>query len=165
MKNPKVSVICLCYNHARFVREAIQSVLNQSYKNIQLILVDDFSTDNSEEVINDVIKENPQIIFISLSINVGNCRAFNQGLAQANGDFIIDLAADDVLLPDRVSVGVEHFEKISAQYGVQFSDAEIIDEASLHLGFHSDRFTHDVPQGDIYKDLISKYFVNGPTMM
>ena len=51
MEKPLVSVICLCYNHRRFVREAVESVLNQSYKNIQVIVADDASTDNSVEEI------------------------------------------------------------------------------------------------------------------
>ena len=55
---PLVSVICVCYNHERFVAEAILSVLNQSYKNIELIVVDDGSTDNSVAIIKNDAKAN-----------------------------------------------------------------------------------------------------------
>ena len=145
--------------------EAIRSVLNQSYKNIQLIVVDDASTDKSVSVIKTIIKENTEIIFISIENNVGNCAAFNRGLALAHGEFIIDFAADDMLLKNRIERGVTYFEKATYQDGVQFSDAELINEEGEHLRFHSDRFTHQVPQGNIYKDLISSYFINGPSMM
>jgi glycosyltransferase involved in cell wall biosynthesis len=166
MEQPLVSVICLCYNHARFVEEAIRSVLSQTYSNIQLIVVDDASQDNSAEIISRIVKENPQIIFLSQKENTGNCRAFNRGLTKVTGEFIIDLAADDVLLSNRVEEGVNSFNKQGAQVGVLFSDAEWIDEAGKHLYFHSQRFPHKkVPQGDVYIHLIEKYFICSPTMM
>jgi glycosyltransferase involved in cell wall biosynthesis len=166
MQQPLVSVICLCYNHARFVEEAIRSVLSQTYSNIQLIVVDDASQDNSVEIISRIAKENPRIIFISQKENTGNCRAFNQGLTKASGEFIIDLAADDILLADRVEKGVEFFNRQKDEVGVLFSDAEWIDEAGRHLYFHSQRFPHEtVPQGDVYIHLIEKYFICSPTMM
>src|SRR5690349_14842581 len=152
MDQPVVSVICLCYNHVRFVEEAIQSVLSQTYKHIQLIVVDDASRDGSDAVISKIVQTYPQIIFIHQTQNVGNCKAFNIGLAKATGDFIIDLAADDILLSDRVEKGVSFFQKENKEVGVQYSDAEWIDETGKHLYFQSDRFPHDqVPQGDVYK--------------
>src|SRR6185436_18882244 len=107
MPSPTVTVICLCYNHARFVEEAIESVLNQSYANIQLIVVDDASTDKSAEVIKQLINKHSSIEFLPLQTNLGNCKAFNQGLARAKGEYVIDLAADDVLLPTRIETGVQ----------------------------------------------------------
>jgi len=165
MQTPLVTVICLCYNQHRFVEEAIHSILNQSYRNIQVIIVDDASTDTSAQTIRDIVIKNPEIIFIPLQENLGNCKAFNRGLAEAQGEYIIDFAADDILLPNRIAIGVEHFENTSEKYGVQFSDAAFVDEQGRLLSLHSDRFTHAVPQGNIYKDLISRYFINGPTMM
>lgn len=166
MKPPLVSVVCLCYNHAQYVEEAIQSVLNQTYSNVQLIVVDDHSTDDSVSIIKEIISKELTIEFITLSSNLGNCRAFNTGFELAKGDFIVDLAADDILLPDRIEKGVRIFQSMDSNVGVQFSDAELIDENGAHLGYHSDRFPHDsIPQGDIYKDILSHYFINSPTMM
>ncbi len=166
MEQPLVSVVCLCYNHAAFVKEAVQSVMEQTYTNVELILVDDASTDNSVAVIEQLQRQYPSIKTILLKRNVGNCKAFNQGLAISKGEFLIDLAADDVLLTDRIKKGVEFFKGFSSDVGVIFSDAEWISENGEHLHFHSARFPHtDIPQGDIYLDLIDSYFICSPTMM
>src|SRR6187455_35784 len=105
MNGPLVSVICLCYNQASFVREAVLSVIHQTYRDIELIIIDDASTDNSVEVISDVLKSHPSIKFIPLKKNVGNCKAFNMGYRLSRGQYLIDLAADDVLLPARIERG------------------------------------------------------------
>ncbi len=166
MNQPLVTVICLCYNHERFVQEAIKSVYHQSYSRIQLIIVDDCSQDKSVSVIRDLIKDRPEIIFIANDKNIGSCKSFNLALKVAQGDYLIDLAADDVLLPDRIAIGVEALENAGREYGVQFTDAEIISEGGSHLYLHSKRFPHNtIPQGDIYINLIDQYFICSPTMM
>jgi glycosyltransferase involved in cell wall biosynthesis len=166
MDTPLVTVICLCYNHEAFLKEAIDSVFTQRYPAIQLIVVDDASTDSSAKVIKEILKEHPEILFLSLKSNVGNCKAFNKGFEQSTGRFIIDLAADDALMPDRIQEGINAFERSGAGYGVNFSDAELIDESGSRLGFHSDQFPHTtIPQGDVYQPVIERYFINSPTMM
>ena len=166
MEYPLVSVLCLCYNQADFVREAIDSVLNQTYPNVQLIVVDDASTDASVSVIEEYLKSHANIMFLPLSQNVGNCKAFNHAFRYAKGDFIIDLAADDVLLPERISAGVATLFQAGDSYGVNFTDAEWISADGQTLLRHSQRFPHDtIPQGDVYKDLIQRFFICSPTMM
>lgn len=166
MSAPLVSVICLCYNQAQFVEEAIRSVLSQTYPNIQLIVVDDASTDNSKVLIQKIIAAYPQIEVLLFAENLGNCKAFNRGLAMAKGEFIIDLAADDVLLPNRIEKGVKILTENGDSYGVHFSDAELIDENGRRLSIHSERFPHNtIPQGDVYKEIVSRYFICPPTVM
>src|SRR5687768_17048649 len=109
MDNALVSVICLCYNQASFVEESIRSVLNQTYKNIQLIVVDDASTDDSIHVIRKLKEENAAIEILALPDNKGNCTAFNLGFTLSKGDFIIDFAADDVMMPERIEHQLKHF--------------------------------------------------------
>jgi glycosyltransferase involved in cell wall biosynthesis len=166
MGEPLVSVICLCYNQERFVRETIGSVLNQSYKNTELIIVDDASADSSVKIISEAIQGHPEIQFMAFDKNVGNCKAFNRGLSLAKGEYLIDLAADDVLLPDRIAKGVQALKQAGPSYGVNFSDAEWISESGAHLHKHSERFPHTtIPQGNIYKDLIERFFICSPTVM
>ena len=100
---PLVSVVCLCYNHARFLREALDSVLAQTYPNIEVIVVDDCSTDGSVSIIQEYIAKHPYIKFISTGHNRGNTTAFNMGWRASHGAYIIDFATDDALLPERVA--------------------------------------------------------------
>lgn len=166
MASPLVSVICLCYNHAPFVDEAIHSVLRQTYKEIELIVVDDASSDNSVSIIEKLVSSSNQIKFIRLDKNVGNCTAFNIGYRQSKGMYIIDFAADDVLLLNRVEEGVKALEGAGIQYGVQFSDALLIDADGNEIGLHSNKYPHDnIPMGDIYKEVVNRYFISGPTML
>jgi glycosyltransferase involved in cell wall biosynthesis len=144
----------VCYNHERFVEDAIRSVLKQSYQNIELIVVDDGSPDKSAEVIRSM-----NVRFIDLKTNRGYCKAFNEGWRQSNGDFIIDLAGDDELTSERVKIGVEEFAKRDESFGVQFGDA-LYSNGVLH----SHRFPNPAV-GNIYKELIRRYFICSPTMM
>lgn len=162
---PQVSVICLCYNHARFVAECLDSVKKQTHPDIELIIVDDASTDESQGVIRQWMESNPGATFLPLPSNLGNCRAFNTGLKKAQGTYVIDLSADDVLMPQRVAKGVELLES-RPEVGIQFSDAELIDEKGRTLGHHSDHFPHPtIPQGWVFKEVVARYFINSPTMM
>ena len=166
MTFPTVTVICLCYNQERFVRQCILSVLEQTYPNIQLIVIDDASLDNSVEVISDLVAEYPHVRFIPLPENSGNCGAFNHALSFSHGDYIIDLAADDILLPDRIKKGVAAFTLAGDSFGVNFTDADWIKEDGSVVFRHSKRFPHDtIPQGDVYRQLIERFFICSPTMM
>jgi glycosyltransferase involved in cell wall biosynthesis len=166
VNSPLVSVICLCYNHERFVEDAIQSVQGQTYTNVELIIVDDCSTDASVQIIEKILTSLRNAKFKALQVNSGNCRAFNEGLKMASGEFIIDLAADDVLNPDRIEKGIQAFRLTSEETGVNFTDAELINERGIRTGYHSDRFPHEsIPQGNVYTEILFRYFINSPTMM
>jgi GT2 family glycosyltransferase len=166
---PLVSIICLCYNQKPFVREAIQSVLAQKYSNIELIVVDDASNDGSQQEIREILA-NTNIKFIALEKNLGNCAAFNIGFRESKGQYLIDLAADDVLLPDRVACGVRDFQKANQQAGVHFSDAYLMNEDGNDIRTHYARdekgqLITKVQEGDIYETLIARYFICPPTMI
>jgi glycosyltransferase involved in cell wall biosynthesis len=163
---PLVTVICVCYNHEQFVWEALESVKAQTYPHIELIIVDDGSPDNSASVIHQWVEENQTARFIDLKDNHGYCSAFNKAFFYAKGEFYIDLAADDILLPNRIAEGIAGFLAKGERFGVQFSDAEYIDQNSQILRKHSDKFPHNtIPQGDVYEALIHRYFICSPTMM
>jgi len=166
LSNPLVSVLCLCYNQKAFVREAIDSVLSQTYPAIQLIVLDDGSTDGSGDEIAQYIFGKPEIFFIRHQENMGYTKSLNKAWSHAKGEFIIDLAADDILFPNRIEEGVADFKNRSPQFGLQFSDAELIDARGDLMGKHSDKYPHaSIPQGDIYKEIIQRYFICPPTIM
>jgi len=170
MHLPLVSVICLSHNHEPYVKEAINSILHQSYNKIEIIAVDDCSNDSTQKILKDLDQKHAQIQSILLDTNVGNCKAFNIGLSQAKGDFIIDLSADDVLLPDRIIEGLIDFNKYGQEYGVNFTDAAYINSSGNLIGYHYKRdknkqLISKVPEGTIYKDLLASYIICTPTMM
>jgi glycosyltransferase involved in cell wall biosynthesis len=161
--NDLVTVICLCHNQAPFVDAALNSVLNQTHPHVELIIVDDGSTDGSKDRIRDFLKDHPHVPFLDHPVPMGNCRAFNTGWKLATGQFIIDLAADDVLMPSRIEVGVERLNETGA--GVHFSDAYMIDAHDNVIGKHNDRFKTAIPEGDVYTELIRRYVICPPTML
>ncbi len=170
MDFPLVSVICLSYNHARFIQEALQSVFSQDYKPVEIVVVDDHSMDPSQKIIDELARDRTDIRKIYLNENVGNCRAFNIGFRASRGSFIIDLAGDDVLMPERIREGVTCLSSLGESYGVHFSNAEYVDEDSRFVKYHypMDQDGHllqEIPQGDIYADLLNRYFICTPTMM
>lgn len=161
--SPLVSVIALCYNHEKFLDECLQSVVNQNYSHIELIIVDDFSKDNSREKILNFCHTNHFSQFIFNEKNVGNCCAFNQGLKIAKGKYIIDLSTDDVLKPNRIKEQVEKFED-SEKIGVVTSDAEYIDENSNWLGnFYQKKEL--IKAGKMYELLLKSSFILPASMM
>ena len=170
MEKPLVSVICLCYNHQRFVREAVESVLKQSYNNIQIIIADDASTDNSVQEIKALKAEYPSVELLLLPNNLGNCKAFNKALMLARGEFIIDFATDDLMMPSRIERQIGFFQRLDSTVGVIYTDAAYITESGEFIRNHFEYLFEkglitDIPKGDVYRDVLTTYFIPGPTMI
>jgi glycosyltransferase involved in cell wall biosynthesis len=119
-----VTVICVCFNHQQFLEEALNSVFKQTYPYIQLIVVDDCSQDGSAQKLSALHGERPFELLL-LSENNGYCKAFNQGLALAKGELIIDLAGDDRLMPDRVALGVKSYYPVPMACNSETRDISI----------------------------------------
>ena len=164
-ENPLVTIIALCYNHERFVWEALQSVENQSYNNIELIIVDDFSTDKSIPTILKFLENKPLVKTIFNKTNLGNCRSFNQALKIANGKYIIDFSTDDVMLPERITEQVKLFEISSEKVGVVYSNGVYIDEISKPLKGGQISNNQKMPEGNVYLDFLKASFMMPSTMM
>ncbi|WP_460934469.1 glycosyltransferase [Spirosoma humi] len=167
---PWVSVICTSFNQQAYLEQALQSVIGQDYPNVELIVIDNGSTDGSAERIAEFIQPYPSIQFIRNRTNLGLNRAFNQGLALAGGRYVIDLSADDVLLPSRISKQVALFEELAGPYAVVFSNATYIDPAGRDLGTHyavdaNGRSLAAVPSGNVFRPILESYFICTPTMM
>lgn len=159
--NPLVTIICLSYNHEKFVVETLNSVVNQNYSPIELIIVDDCSLDNSKSIIEDWVVNHSEVKFIANGVNLGNTKSFNNALKIAKGDYIIDLAADDLLMPNGIQMQVEAFQKSTYKnLGIVYGNAEIINENG---SFNSYYFPVDANRtviskrktGDIYASVLS----------
>ena len=105
-----VSVIIPNFNYAHFLEESVNSVLAQTYSNIELIVVDDGSTDNSLEVLSQISGK----ILVIESPNRGSCVARNLGMAEANGLYIAFLDADDAWDPEKIERQVKRLEESNA---------------------------------------------------
>jgi glycosyltransferase involved in cell wall biosynthesis len=104
---PQVSVIIPTYNRGWVIKEAIDSVLAQDYKDFELIVVDDGSTDNTS----DVLDSYGNVIKVFSQKNKGVSAARNRGIAEASGKFIAFLDSDDLWLPQKLSVQIEFFNQ------------------------------------------------------
>src|SRR5215212_10726407 len=100
-----VSVIIPCYNQAHFLGEAIESVISQSYKNFEIIVVDDGSTDNTSEVASSY-----EEVRLVRQQNRGLAGARNRGLGEARGEYVVFLDSDDRLVSEALEVGVRELE-------------------------------------------------------
>ena len=160
-ENPLVSIICLAYNHEKFVIETLNSVIKQNYQPIELIIVDDCSIDATKLEINKWLLSHPEVQFIANEFNIGNTKSFNNALKIAKGEYIIDLAADDLLLPNGIQMQVNAFQKSKFKnLGVVYGNAEIINEDGSFNSFYFpvDKNGKVISKriiGDIYSSVLS----------
>lgn len=159
--NPLVTIICLCYNQQEYVIESLDSVINQSYASIELIIVDDFSTDSSKITIENWLQKHPEIHFITNETNLGITKSFNKALQFAKGEYIIDLAADDVLLPQCVESQLKGFNDSSLKnLGVVYGNVELILENGTFDSYYfpvnpEKKVIHKRITGDIYQSVLA----------
>lgn len=106
---PFISVIIPCYNASLFLNQAIESVLNQTYKNFEVIIVNDGSTDNTEEIIK-AYRDN-RVIYLKQETNKGPSAARNTGLKYAKGEYIAFLDADDIWMLNKLEKQVDYVLK------------------------------------------------------
>ena len=92
-----ISVVVTCYNHENYIEQCLRSIFNQTYRNIELIVLDDGSTDSSSEVIQEVLKESPFVTIFESHENIGVVRTRNKGLDLLNGDYFLFVDSDDFL--------------------------------------------------------------------
>ena len=107
--SPLVSVVMSVYNGERFLKESIESLLNQTYKNIEIILINDGSTDRSREIVSSF--QDKRIIFIDRNYNLGLTKSLNEGLKHVRGDYIARLDVGDIALPSRIAEQVQFLEQ------------------------------------------------------
>jgi glycosyltransferase involved in cell wall biosynthesis len=121
-----VSVIIPTYNRALIIKDAIQSVINQTYTDYEIIVVDDGSTDNTSNVINDIRNHSGKVRYIHQE-NKGRSAARNSGIRAARGNYVAFLDSDDIFLPEKLSVQVMTLEN-NLDFGMAYSPALIMDK-------------------------------------
>ena len=111
MKNPKVSVIMSVYNSDKFLSESIESILNQTFRDFEFIIINDCSTDKSLDIIKKYSKNDNRIVLIENENNIGLTKSLNKGVKIAKGNYIARIDADDTALNNRFEVQYNFLEK------------------------------------------------------
>ena len=123
----RVSVIMPCFNDGKYIQESIKSVLNQTYKNIELIIIDDGSTD--KETIKILQYINNDNIKLLKTERLGPSGARNKGITEASGEYILPLDADDIIDKTYIEKAVDYMEK-NYNVGIVYCEAELFGEKS-----------------------------------
>jgi glycosyltransferase involved in cell wall biosynthesis len=122
-----VSVIVPSYNGSRFIRETLDSVLGQTYGSFEVIVVDDGSTDDTRAIVADYSRRDSRIRLFSQP-NAGVGAARNRGIAEASGEFIAPLDADDIWYPEKLAKQVESLERQGKEWGLGYCWSKSINE-------------------------------------
>jgi glycosyltransferase involved in cell wall biosynthesis len=127
---PLVSVVLAAYNGERFIGQQIDSILNQSYSNIELIIVDDCSTDSTSDIVNQYAEKDRRVKVFFNSQNLGYVKNFEKGLLLATGDYIAPSDQDDIWMKEKVAVLMKEIDGREIVY----CNSELIDDNgnSLH---------------------------------
>jgi len=154
-----VSIIIPSYNHEKYIEDAINSVFAQSYRNIELIIIDDGSTDNSRNIINKliVLAGDHDVKFITQD-NAGLSSTLNKGVKLSSGEYIGFLASDDVYLSNKIEENIVALKRTDNNVGAVYSDGYLIDSQGNYCNKFSTK--HPVPiSKNIYKELLVQNWI------
>jgi len=149
-KKPNFSIIIPTYNREKMVIRAIESVLNQSYKNIEIIVIDDCSTDNTKEIINGLFCKDKRIKYIRTKKNLGGAGARNFGVKESSGEFIAFLDSDDEALPHWLKISFYIIKKLPETWGCLYP-RHLEKNELTGISYHS---ITPLKKGNIYKSLL-----------
>lgn len=149
---PLVSVIAVCYNHSKYVEETLDSILNQTYENIELIIIDSNSYDNSVEVIQNWIDRNGvECTFVKQTEARNINQNLNEGLRLSSGVYFQGISCDDYLYKDKINVQVNKMLKLGKKYALCYSAVDIVDENGI---FQNRIFKlKSIPNTSLYESL------------
>lgn len=124
--NELVSIVTPTYNCSKYIEKTIKSVINQTYKNWEMIIVDDCSTDNTEKIVRKYQQQYPNIIYKILDKNSGAAVARNTALKNAKGRYIAFLDSDDLWIPEKLEKQINFMK--NNNYYFSYTNYEEIDE-------------------------------------
>ena len=127
---PLISVVMATYNGERFLREQLDSIVNQTYPNLEIIIVDDASQDNTLMILNEYGTKHANVRIFMAQQNLGYIKNFERGLRLCKGDFVALSDQDDVWLPEKLSVLYEEI----GEHNLAYCNSELIDEEGNRLG-------------------------------
>jgi len=157
--HPLVSVITPTYNRADLLAEAISSVLQQSYRDLELIIVDNGSTDHTRTIVDSF--RDPRIRYFYQGNSGSPVSPRNRGFSKARGDIICTLDSDDVWLPEKLCLQVAEFLRCPS-VGLVYTDCFLMDGSGRIRGLYSDY--HPPHQGDVLEALLRCNFIPAVTV-
>ncbi len=164
--HPLVSVVMTSYNHEKYLSLAIESVLNQTFDDFELIIVDDCSKDSSREIINSFSQQDKRIRKIFHSVNVGISDTTNDGFNAANGHFVAYIQSDDLWMPNKLEKQIAIIQKDNNL--IVWSDALIINGDGRNTGLlftEKYRAIKKPKSGDIFDVLILDNYICGQSIL
>ncbi|MGP8024224.1 MAG: glycosyltransferase family 2 protein [Methanobacterium sp.] len=160
---PLVSVMMTSYNHEGFIREAIESVLSQSFTDFELIIVDDASKDESRKIISELNEQDERIKSVFHESNNGIARTINDGIENSCGKYIAFIASDDMWTEDKLLKQLEILER--NENLIVWCNAEIIDSESFPTGkTSSEIYKNSNLNGPVFEYLSSAWLCGSSIM-
>ncbi|MBP9723121.1 MAG: glycosyltransferase family 2 protein [Gammaproteobacteria bacterium] len=160
-EKPLISVCMLCYNHEKYVAQSIQSILDQTYKNWELIITDNASTDSSRQIIEDYVLKDKRIKFYPLEYNSYPSGGVNNSIQHSSGEFIAVLSADDYFMPNKLEKQIEFM--LTNNLEICFTWVKAVNDMGEELITHwaSRIFNRDF---DEQLDLLKIFITKGNTL-
>ena len=150
--NMKISIIIPTYNRGNIISNSIKSVLNQTYKNLEIIIVDDGSTDNTKEEVDKI--GDKKIIYIKLDKNLGAPNARNIGIKNSKGRYISFQDSDDIFYPDKLEKQINNI--VNKNSNLDFCKINVIQNSSYSYYIPNILQEKSILEGNIFNELISR---------
>jgi len=155
---PEVSVLMTAYNREKFILESIESVTQSTFKNLELIIVDDGSKDNTVELVRQSMQKDSRILLYQNENNLGDYPNRNQAASYAKGKYILYVDSDDQIQPDAIAYCIKYFEAFpEADFSVIYPHDDIQtpmmlnSEAAIRKHFYEKSFLNLGPGGVVFK--------------
>lgn len=161
---PQISVCIASYNHENYIYAALESVINQDYENLEIIVVDDCSTDNSVAEIKRFAKKYP-VTFIQQEENQGPSLTTNRAIKAAKGEFVAFLGSDDLMLPGRLHAQARHLMENNNCVAVMTDIAAVGQDGSVFEHSEGIENQFNQPFYNLRKQLLAGNFINAPSAM
>lgn len=148
-----ITIIIPAYNAAAFIKDTLQSCVNQSYHDIDILFVDDGSTDNSKHIVDTFIEDDSRVRYLRQD-NVGLVEARRTGVRNVMGDFFIFLDADDILETDAIESLVN--EQVKGDYDIVFSNFHVITDSGNSLKYPNGKYLYGLSKYGMINNILSR---------
>ncbi len=157
--NKTISVIAPSYNHEKFIEKCLNSVFEQSYSEIEVIIIDDCSSDNTAVIIENLIKSRKNVKFIKHQKNKGAHFSINEGLKNATGDYLTVINTDDFYEKDRFSSMIKKMESQNSE--IAFSKIVCVDESEKIVKTEETDYFNEIQEKASRQPLVSLTLLEG----